>query len=68
MVNNNTWYYFYEYYRPTESGEYSLLKFRYLSSVYKGYYYDITLINNSNDNTCTVSLDKFIKTLNFVES
>lgn len=68
MVNNNTWYYFYEYYRPTESGEYSLLKFRYLSSVYKGYYYDITLINNSNDSTCTVSLDKFIKTLNFVES
>lgn len=68
MVNKNTWYYFYEFYRPTVSGEYSLLKFRYLSSVYKGYYYDITLINNSNDKTCTLSLDKFIKTLKFVEA
>lgn len=68
MINNNTWYYLYEYYRPTDSGDYSLLKFRYLSSVYKGYYYDITLVNNSNDSTCTLSLDKFIKTLSFVES
>lgn len=67
-INNTTWYYLNAYYRATEYGEYNILKNKYLSSVFGGHYYDITLINNANDNACNNSLDRFVRTLEFVES
>lgn len=67
-INGNTWYYLNAFYRATANSEYTLLKYRYLSSMFQGYYYDITLINNSNDATCTASLDRLARTLEFVES
>ena len=67
IINDNTWYYLNEFYRPTEAGDYNILKYRYLSSMFKGFYYDITLINNDNDSTCNLALDKFVKTLEFID-
>lgn len=66
IINDNNWYFLYEYYRTKESIDYTNLKYRYLSTMYKGFYYDITLINNDNNEKCNLSLDKFTKTLEFI--
>ena len=36
--------------------------------MYKGYFYDIELVNNSNDTVCGASLDNFSKSLKFIDS
>lgn len=67
-VNDQLWSRQYFYYRADlNSAEYSLLKNIFLSTMYKGYYYDISLVNNSNSTTCNVALDSFVNTLEFVE-
>ena len=38
-----------------------LLKYQLLTAVKSGYYYDITLTNNSSTNACGTALDNFIK-------
>lgn len=67
-LNNTTWHYLNVFYKPTVDGEATLLKYRYLTALYKGYYYDIELINNSNDIACSAAIDNFSKSLKFIES
>ncbi len=63
MINDNTWYYLNVYYNT------DVLKYRYFTSTYKGYYYDIELVlNNLEDSTCNSALENFIKSLQFIES
>ena len=49
---------------PASSTGYSTLtKYRFVSMVYKGTYYDIRYVNIQNDSTCSASYDSFINTL-----
>lgn len=53
---------------PASTGGYSqATKFKYVSMVYKGTYYDIRYVNLDNDGTCSSAYDKFIYTLAFGE-
>ena len=68
ILNQNKWSRMYVKYRPSlEATEYTQLRYTYLSAMYKGYYYDIELVNNSNSNICTTALDEFTNSLQFVE-
>lgn len=67
-INGNAWHYFNIFYKGMGSEEPLLLKNRYLTSMYSGAYYDITLLNYSNDATCSAALDNFTKSLKFVET
>ncbi len=66
-LKNVTWYYLNIFYRPSLNSEPTLLRYKYLTSLYKGYYYDIELINNSNDVSCSASLDNFVGSLEFID-
>ena len=44
------------------------LRYKYLTAIYKGHFYDIELANNSNDNVCGASLDNFSKSLKFIDT
>lgn len=66
-LNESSWHYMNIFYRPDEkTEEASALRYKYLTTVYKGYYYNITLINYTNDSTCNASLDNFARTLKFI--
>lgn len=67
-LNENEWYYLNIFYKKSLNSDATLLKYKYLTSMYKGYYYDIELINNSNDTLCNASLDNFTKSLRFIET
>lgn len=55
-------------YRPdVTSTSFSLLKYKYLSATYKNYSYDIVLTNEKNNQTCTLDLDNFVRSLKFIE-
>lgn len=67
-LDNNTWYYLNIFYKASlTSKEANILKYKYLTSLYKGYFYDIELVNNSNDATCNAALDNFASSLKFVD-
>ncbi len=66
-VYEKQWHYLNLFYRLTEKGDPTHLKFRYLSSTYNGYFYDIMLVNISNDALCSASLDNFSKSIKFIE-
>ncbi len=67
-LNSSDWYYLNIFYKATASSkDATVLKYKYLTSLYKGYYYDIELVNNSNDASCSASLDNFASSLKFVE-
>lgn len=66
-INGATWHYLNIFYRDSAKSDPILLKNRYLTSMDKGFYYDITLINFSNDAVCSASLDNFAKSLKFIE-
>lgn len=66
-LSNTTWYYLNIFYREDEKSGYDLHRYKYLTSMYNGYYYDIELVNNSNDADCTASLDNFARSLKFIE-
>ena len=67
-LNNSTWHYLNLFFK-VNAGDASAtsLKNKYLTSIYKGYYYDIELLNNSNDLVCGASLDNFSKSLRFID-
>lgn len=68
-VNGQLWSRQYFYYRKDlNTSEFSLLKKIFLTTMYKGYYYDISLVNNSNSTSCNVELDSFINSLEFVKT
>lgn len=67
-INNTPWYYLNIFYKPAKDADPTLLKYKYLTSTYKGYYYDIELVNNSNDAACNASLDNFAKSLKFIDA
>lgn len=67
-LDDTTWYYLNIFYKKDENSDATLLRYKYLTSMYKGYYYDIELVNNSNDSLCNASLDNFARSLKFIES
>jgi len=68
VSNDSTWYFLNIFYKNSIEGNPTLLRYKYLTSIYKGYYYDIELVNNSNDSTCNASLDNFAKSLKFIDT
>lgn len=68
VLDETTWYYLNIFYQKDETSDATLLRYKYLTSMYKGYYYDIELVNNSNDSLCNASLDNFARSLKFIES
>lgn len=67
-LNDTTWHYLNIYYKEDEEKLPTQLKYKYLTSIYNGYHYDITLMNNSNDESCSASLDNFARTLKFLDA
>ena len=69
VINDTIWYYMSVYYRSNVNvNQFDFMKYRYYTSVYKGYFYDIELANNSNSTTCNASLDNFISSLKFIDN
>ncbi len=67
-LNNSTWYYLNIFYKSSiSSKDATILKYKYMTSLYKGYFYDIELVNNSNDASCNASLDNFAGSLKFID-
>lgn len=62
-----TWHNMNIFYRNEDNLEFTIMRYQYLTSIYNGYYYNIELINYSNDLQCTNALDKFRKSLEFIE-
>lgn len=67
ILNDTTWYALNIFYKEKENSDPTLLRYKYLSSMYDGFYYDIELVNNSNDEHCSASLDNFAKSLKFIK-
>ena len=68
-LNSATWYYLNLFYKTnTSETSATLLRYKYLTAIYKGHFYDIELANNSNDNVCGASLDNFSKSLKFIDT
>ena len=66
-INNSTWYYLNLFFKEKGKSDYLLAKYKYLTAMYQGFYYDIELLNNSNDAICRSSLDAFVSSLRFIE-
>ena len=66
-LNDATWHYLNIFYKETKDSEPTQLRYKYLTSVYNGFYYDIALVNNSNDAACKASLDNFARSLKFMD-
>ena len=47
------------------SGFSSITKYRYVSIIYKGNFYNIIYVNTQNDSECSVMYEKLIETLSF---
>lgn len=67
-INSIPWYYLNIFYKPAKDADPTVLKYKYLTTTHKGYYYDIELVNNSNDAACNASLDNFAKSLKFIDT
>lgn len=67
-INGTKWYYLNVFYRKDLESDFNILKYKYMIALNKGYYYRVTLSNNTNSNTCNSGLDNFVKSLEFVES
>ena len=67
VLNEATWYYLNIFYRTSLESEATQLRYKYMTSMFDGYFYDIQLVNNSNDALCNASLDNFSKSLKFIK-
>ncbi|MGN1372023.1 MAG: hypothetical protein ACI4XM_07120 [Candidatus Coprovivens sp.] len=67
-LNDASWHYMNIFYKKDKTSEPTQLRYKFMTSMYKGYYYDIILVNNSNDTACNASLDNFARSLKFVDS
>lgn len=68
ILNDASWHYMNIFYKKDKTSEPTQLRYKFLTSLYKGYYYDIVLVNNSNDATCNASLDNFSRSLKFIDA
>jgi len=66
-INGTKWSYISMFYHLQVGDYYPSLKYRYLSALHNGSYYNIELFNNSNETKCTNSLDSFSRTLEFLD-
>ena len=66
-INGTTWSYVYMFYHQITGDSFPILKYRYMSALHNGSYYNIELFNNSNDTKCTNSIDSFARTLEFLD-
>lgn len=66
-LNDASWHYMNVFYKKDKTSEPTQLRYKFLTSLYKGYYYDIVLVNNSNDAVCNASLDNFSRSLKFID-
>lgn len=67
-LNKASWHYLNVFYKKDITSQPTQLRYKLLTSMYKGYYYDIVLVNNSNDSACTASLDNFARSLKFLDA
>ena len=67
QLKDNTWYFLNIFYKENDNSDPTILRYKYLTSMYGGFYYDIELVNNSNDEQCNASLNNFAKSLEFIE-
>lgn len=67
VINGATWYYLNVFYKENDNSDPVLLRNRYLTSMDKGFYYDVQLYNYSNDKVCSASLDSFAKSMQFID-
>lgn len=66
-IHGSEWHYMNVFYRESVKQDFTQLKYQLLTAVNAGYYYDITLTNNSNSNECATALDNFTKSLEFIK-
>ena len=66
-IHGAEWHYMNIFYRESLKQDFTQLKYQLLTAVNAGYYYDITLTNNSNSNECATALDNFTKSLEFIK-
>lgn len=68
-INDTKWYFMSVFYRTDVSTQqFNILRYRYYTALYKGYFYDIELVNNSNEVACNSTLDNFVKSLRFIDT
>ena len=66
-VNKVEWSFLNMFYKDNSNGAYSNLKYRYLSALHNGIFYNIEAFNNSNDTKCTSAIDVFSSSLEFLD-
>lgn len=66
-INGTTWSYINMFYKEKGTEGFTSLKYRYLSALHNGAYYNIELFNSGNDTKCTNSIDSFSRTLEFLD-
>lgn len=66
-IHGTEWHYMNIFYRESLKQDFTQLKYQLLTAVHGGYYYDITLTNNSSSNECATALDNFTKSLEFIK-
>ena len=66
-IGGTNWYYLNVFYRPSSGAEYTSLKNVYISSMYRGYYYDVALFNNGSNKLCSGYITNFVNSLRFVD-
>ena len=66
-INEIEWHYLNLFYRDASGSGFTSLRYRYITSLYNGRYYNIEFFNNSNDVKCTNSIDGFSRTLEFLK-
>jgi len=66
--NKTKWFYLNVFYPKTVGGDPVILKYRFLTTVYKGFSYNLELKNNDNDPKCSAGLDNFVRSLRFLEA
>ncbi len=67
-LNKNSWNYLNVFYQKDKTSKPTQLRYKFMTAMYKGFYYDIVLVNNSNDTACNASLDNFSRSLKFIDA
>ena len=66
-IGGTNWYYLNVFYRPSLNVEYTSLKNIFISSMYRGYYYDVALFNTGSNKLCSGYITNFVNSLRFVD-
>ena len=66
-INNVIWYYMNVYYRKNPSDNYTALRHRFLSAGHNGVFYNLELSNFDDLNECNLTLDSFLRSLQFID-